>query len=218
MNGGCGRSRNPRAVPAVGASVLAFGAAFVAMRGLADPDRLTSAIGLVTIGAVSAVVGLTAEAFRYFPWAEKAQNLWRVSTTLSYANAGGLLLVMALLVALALQHDRRLVRLAVCQCAAGLVATASRGAVLAFALSACTVPWRQLQPAVRSTAIGVGAGLVAVATSAGGGIQPIVIVAVVVASLAAVVVPPSRGQWHFDRRRVLVALGVLALVAVLGRC
>lgn len=213
----------PGAFLPFGASMLGFVAAFLAMRGLDDRGRRIAAFGFVGIGAASAAGGLVAEALRAFPIAARAQQLWRVSTTLDYANAGGLMLAMALLVALGLDHRRRLTRLGVCLCAAALVATQSRGAVLAAALALCVVPLAQLAGELRALAVGTVAGLAVVAMSPGDSPRPFDIVVVVVAVLLTLLPPSAPGRWRrwctrpLDRRRMLgiLAATVIAL-ALLG--
>jgi len=191
-----------------GASILGFLAAFLVVRDLADGDRAVAGAALVGIGALSAAVGLVAEAVRSFPLAERAQHLWRVSTTLTYSNAAGLLFAMALLVAVGLDVNRRTVRLGVCLCTAGLVASQSRGAALALVIGALVVPWGNVRAALRPLVLGLAAGMVAVATSSGDGSQPVVIVAMLLCSGTAFVLGPGGGRWRTSRRRVVAALGV----------
>ena len=110
----------------LGASMVAFASAFLATRRLRSEYRVLATQLVVAVGAVSAAAGLVATAARWFPLAMPAQNLWRLSTTLTYSNAAGALLAVALLVGLGLEQRARTTQLMVCLCAAGLVATQSR--------------------------------------------------------------------------------------------
>ena len=118
----------------LGASMLAFAAAFVATRPLSGRARELAGLGVACLGAVGALLGFAGLIGRWFPLAMPAQGLWRLSSTLTYADAAGLVLGMCLLVALGLDLYPPLVRVAVCLSAAGLLATQSRGAYVAFAV------------------------------------------------------------------------------------
>jgi len=178
----------------LGASALGFGCAFLATRRLRGPHRDLAARFLVAVGAVSAAVGLVATALRWYPLAMPAQNLWRLSTTLTYANAAGALLAVALLLGLGLDPRSRVTRAMVCLCAAGLVATQSRGAVLAAVVGLVLVPLAQLRRTAPTVVVGVLGGLAVVATSNGGRGQPVAVLAVVACAVIATLVPPWRGR------------------------
>jgi hypothetical protein len=200
----------------LGASMLGFGAGFVATAGLDAGHRRAAAAVVLGFGAASAAVGLVAEAFRLYPVAARAQDLWRVSTTLTYANAGGLLLAMALLLGLGLDQRNRWVRLGVFLCLAGLAATQSRGAVLACVVALTLVPLSQLRAAGVALVTGVLVGLVAIATSSGDGVRPEVVVAAGL-GCGVVVLPGLLSSPRLSRRRqvglrvALVALSAAAL-------
>lgn len=198
----------------LGASMLGFLAAFLVMRHLGADRRPLAALVFALIGAGASAVGLVAVVVRWFPMAERAQNLWRLSTVLTYSNAAGLMLAMALLVGLGLDLDRRLARVAVCLCLAGLMATESRGAALALVLAIGLVPWAQLRSAIRPLALGAVAGAVVVATATGDAARPLTGLVVLVAVLAAAFVPPGTarrrpGKW-------LLIGGAAAAVALLA--
>ncbi len=193
-----------------GASMLGFLAAFLALRNLPDGSRGIAVTLLVLIGAVSAVVGLWAAAFRSYPLAMPAQGLWRTATSLTYSNAAGCLFAMALLVALGMSHGRRWHRVAVAVLVAALLATESRGAVLAFVVALPIVPVHQIGRATWSTLLGLGAGAVIVATSDGSAGRPAAFAAVIVAAGVAAFVPPARRP-HLDRRQ---GAGIAILVVV----
>ena len=204
----------------LGAGILAFAAGLVALDGVPPEWRRTVQASLLGIGALSAAAGIVAEAFRLWPLAARAQDLWRIGTTLTYANAAGVLLAMALLLGLGIELDRcaPLVRVGLCLCAAALIATQSRGALVACAVSIPFVPWARLRAALGPLAAGLGAGLVAVATSAGDGAEPLVIVVALCAVGLALLVGAGEGRrWSPTRRRAgaaavvgLVTAGALA--------
>jgi hypothetical protein len=200
-----------------GASMLGFLSAFLAMRNLPDPLRRSAAIGLVAIGSVSAVIGLWAVAFRSYPLAMPAQGLWRAATHLTYSNAAGAMFAICLLVAFGLTSQARWHRIAVCVLIGALVATESRGALLATLLALPVVPVRQLGRFSWSIFLGLIAGTVVVATCHGPAHQPAAFVGVVGAVLLAGALPPGRRP-RLNRRRVigiaLLVVGVLALAGV----
>src|SRR5580658_6093447 len=76
----------------LGASMVGFGAAFLATRHLDEKYRVVATQLITGVGAVSAAAGLVATTSRWYPLAMPAQNLWRLSTTLTYSNAAGALL------------------------------------------------------------------------------------------------------------------------------
>lgn len=195
-----------------GASMLGFLAAFLAIRHLPERSRQAAAAGVVAIGAVSAVVGLWAVAFRSFPLAMPAQGFWRAATTLTYSNAAGALFAMCLLIALGLSQRVPWHRVAIALIVAGLVATESRGALLALLVALPIVPVRQLGQAVWSALLGVGAGAVMVAASHGPGREPAAFAAVLVAGGLAWLLPPARRPQL--TRRQIAGVALLAVVAV----
>lgn len=199
----------------LGASILGFMAVFVVARGLAGGERSALAAAIVALGAISAAAGLVAEALRSFPLAERAQGLWRVATTLTYANAAGLLFAMALLLSVGWGARYRLTRLSTCLCAAGLVATQSRGAALAVVVGVLFVPWRTLLASLVPLLAGTAAGLVAVGTATGDSTHPVLVAAVVVTGTVALLAPPV-GELGAGMRRRAGSVLVPAMLAVLG--
>jgi len=173
----------------LGASMIGFGCAFLATRRLDDKYRVLATQLVVAVGAVSAAAGLVATTARWYPLAMPAQNLWRLSTTLTYSNAAGVLLAVALLAGLGLEQRAAVTKLMVCLCAAGLVATQSRGAVLGALVGVLVVPLAQLRRATVTVALGVLGGLAVVATSSGGSAQPLAALAVAAAVVLAVALP-----------------------------
>lgn len=208
----------------LGASMVAFVSAFLATRRLRATYRVLATQLVVAVGAVSAAAGLLATTARWYPLAMPAQNLWRLSTTLTYANAAGALLAVALLAGLGLEQRARTTQLMVCLCAAGLVATQSRGAVLGAIVGVVIVPLAQLRRAALTVGLGVLGGLAVVATSSGAQAQPVAMVAVVVSVVLAVALPRRSGSvglstnvagaWWGSMRKRAVVLAVLTVATI----
>jgi hypothetical protein len=199
-----------------GASMLGFLAAFLAMRNL--PGQLRGAAGavMVALGTVSAAIGLWAVAFRSYPLAMPAQGLWRASTHLTYSNAAGSMFAMCLLVALGFSGRSWWHRVAICALVAGLVATESRGALLATLLVLPIVPVRQLGRALWWIALGLAAGAATVATCNGSATQLPTFVGVLGCIVVAAVLPPARRP-RLNRRQIVgLVLLVVAVLAVAG--
>jgi len=198
----------------LGASMTAFLAAFLVVRRLDAGQRLGAAQALATIGAGAAVIGLAASVMRWFPLAMPAQNLWRLSTSLTYSDAAGMLLGMALLTGIALDQHRWLARVDVSLCMAGLVATQSRGAVLGVLVGACIVPVAAARRALRSILAGLVGGLVVVGTSSGSAHHPLVGVVVgVIIVVASGFRRPRHGR-RITRRQVRVTILATAMAVV----
>ena len=152
-----------------GASCLACAGAYAVVRPLRGPPRQLAGLAVACLGAAGALVGFAGLIWRWFPLAMPSQSLWRLSTTLTYADAAGLVLGMCLLVALGVDRHPLAVRLAVCLCAGGLLASQSRGACVAIACAAALVPWRRYAHLLVPLLAGAALGVVAVATVAGHG-------------------------------------------------
>ena len=73
----------------LGASMLAFAAAFVATRPLSGRARELAGLGVACLGTVGALLGFAGLIGRWFPLAMPAQGLWRLSSTLTYAERPG---------------------------------------------------------------------------------------------------------------------------------
>jgi hypothetical protein len=196
-----------------GASILAFAAAFTAVRPLPERSRQVAALAVACLGATGALIGLAGLAWRWYPMAMPAQGLWRLSTTLTYADAAGLALALCLLVALGTDVQPRLVRVSVCLCAAGLLATQSRGAYLAFLCACWLVPWHRYARFAVPLLCGVVLGVAAVASSSHHGAVPWLGV-VAVAAVGVAVLVPGRVRLQRPRLRVGLVTGVLVLGAV----
>lgn len=211
---GSGRQALP-----LGAAALAFAAAFAALRALPRTARQTAGLGLACLGGAVAFVGLVGLAGRWYPMAMPSQGLWRLSSTLTYADATGVFLAVCVLVALGCDRHPALVRLALCLGVGGLVATQSRGAAVALACGLLLVPRARLTRSLVPALCGVGVGVVAVATSPGKDVQPWLAVAlmvgVVVSLSSATAAACVRWARRTRRRRVVLAVaGLLTLVVV----
>ncbi len=200
----------------LGASILGFGAAFVTVRNLTRLQKELAGLFVGVVGAAGALVGFAGLTWRWYPMAMPAQHLWRLSTTLTYADAAGVFLAMGLLMALAGGPRPWVARVAVCLCAGGLIATQSRGAFLAFVCACALVPWRQylvfLVPLIAGTVLGV----VAVATSPLQGADPWLGIAVVALVAISMVWMPSTVSMTFARRQIVVVVVMLAAMIVTG--
>jgi O-antigen ligase len=204
--------------------MIGFAGAFLATRRLRDNYRVLATQLVVGLGAVSAAAGLLATAARWYPLAMPAQNLWRLATTLTYSNAAGALLAVALLTGLGLEQRAHTTQLMVCLCAAGLVATQSRGAVLGAIVGLVLVPLAQLRRAALTVGLGILGGLAVVATSSGPSAQPLAVLSVVAAVVLAVVLPRRSGAvglsttlagtWWGSARKRAVVLAVLAVATI----
>ena len=209
---------SPESFLPLGASMLAFAAAFAATRPLSGRPRELAALGMACLGAVGALLGFAGLIFRWYPLAMPAQGLWRLSSALTYADAAGLVLGMCLLVALGLDLYPPLVRVAVCLSAAGLLATQSRGAYVAFACACLLVPWRRYLRFLVPLAAGTALGVAAIFSSTDAGPVPwlaaLLLAAVLVSAVAAREV---KGFGRTTGARVLAgAVVVCAVVAMLA--
>src|SRR6202035_4322064 len=117
----------------LGASIIAFASAVAAGRPLVGRAREHAALAMAVLGAVGALAGFAGLMGRWFPLAMPAQGLWRLSSSLTYADAAGLAFGVCLLLALGCVRAPAVVRVVVCLNLAGLLATQSRGALIAVA-------------------------------------------------------------------------------------
>ena len=197
----------------LGASMLGFLASFLVVRRVGVAGRAGAGLVMATIGGGAAAIGVAACAMRWYPLAMPSQNLWRLATTITYSDAAGLLLGLALLVGMGLEVRNPLVRFDVALCAAGLVATQSRGAVLAVLVGAVLVPIGAIRAARWPLLAGLAAGLLVVGTSSGNARQPVVAVAVAALLGVGVLARASASGTGPRIRRVLPG-ATLALAAV----
>ena len=200
----------PGAFLPFGASVLAFLAAYLVVRALADRDRTRVALALVGVGAVLAGAGVVGVLGRWTPLTQHVGGSWRASTTLTYPAATAVVCALTVLVALACDLRSPLVRLAAATGVAGLLATQSHWELVALAAGALVVPRRRWADAVGTLACGAVAGVAVVATSTGSAPGPVAWV-VALGALAVSTVPVRLPDGR--RARVAATVAVLALAA-----
>ena len=193
-----------------GGSILAFAAAFAAVRPLVGRAREFAALAVALLGSVCALIGFAGLIWRWYPMAMSAQGLWRLSSTVTYADAAGLVLGMCILLALGCDRSPTLLRIGVCVMMGGLLATQSRGALLAVVCAGVLVPWRRYIRFVIPLVAGAGLGIAAVALSPESGAVPWL--GVVLATAVAIAVWDGRGMrraWSRPLSRVVVGAVVL---------
>jgi hypothetical protein len=207
---------DPKQFLPLGASMVGFAAAYAATRTLEGASRQMAGLGVAVLGGVGALLGLAGIVWRWFPLAIPSQGLWRLSSTLTYADAAGLVLGMCLFVALGLDLTPALVRVLVCLTAAGLLATQSRGAYVAFLGACLVVPWRRYLRFAIPLLAGIVVGGAAIASSPGHRAVPwlglLVVLAVAVSAVRwprALALPARTGT----RIVVVVVVLLVALVA-----
>jgi O-antigen ligase len=209
-------SGTPTSFLPFGASVLGFSASLAVVQPLSESSKQHMAVVIGGIGAAVAVVGFAGLTERWFPMAMPAQGLWRLSSTLTYSDAAGLLLVLSLLLGLGLNESKWLSRAIVCLCLAGAIAAQSRGALVALACGLPLVPLLRFRRFAVPLASGVAAGVVAVGTSSRATFTPVVglvITGALVFSVFAKPRPEGRSRRLVPRRRAhQVAIGSVVLV------
>ncbi len=208
----------PRSFLPLGASLLGFGAAFVAVRPLRGRARELGGLGMACLGAVGALIGFAGLVWRWYPMAIPTQGLWRLSTTLTYSDAAGLVLGMCLLVAMGVKTCPLLARVTVCLCAGGFLASQSRGAYVAVAFACLLVPWRRYVSLAIPLAAGIVLGVTAIISSPEK--TPVPWLAVVVVITCAV---SAITRWDISAYRVppsarvaLVVVGLALVVAAVA--
>jgi hypothetical protein len=197
----------------LGASLLGFMATFVVVRSLEPLHKDVAARVVAGLGAAGAIVGFIGLIWRWYPIAMPSQNLWRLSTTLTYADTAGLVFAVSLLLALGTGTRPWMVRLSVCLCAGGLLATQSRGPLVALACAAAVVPLSQYRLNLVPLTAGVGLGVVAIATSGSSRPAPWLGVTLIVALAVSLAWAPRGAGPPVPRARML-ALGAVGLLAV----
>ncbi len=169
---------------------------------------------MASLGALGALVGFAGLVWRWFPMAMPAQGLWRLSSTLTYADAAGLVFGVCLLLAFGCHQASAFVRVAVCLNAAALLATQSRGAVLACACACLFVPRSRYKELALSIGAGAGLGVAAIASSPQSHPVPWLGAVVVLAvGLALSARPGFAARWSSAHRRIATTGAVLCVVA-----
>ena len=150
----------------LGASIIAFAAAFASRSSVTDGVPATRPHWLWRgWGPFAALAGFVGLVWRWFPLAMPAQGLWRLSSSLTYADAAGLVFGICLLLALGSTRAPAVVRVVVCLNLAGLLATQSRGALLAVACGCFLVPARRFGALAVPLVAGLALGVAAIASS-----------------------------------------------------
>ena len=199
----------------LGASIIAFAAAFTAVRPLPTRERDQAALALAGLGAVAALAGFVGLVWRSFPLAMPAQGLWRLSSSLTYADAAGLVFGICLLLALGCTRAPAVVQVVVCLNLAGLVATQSRGALLAVACGCLLVPVRRFGALAVPLVAGLALGVAAIASSPDN--HPVPWLGVVfVLALALAVVPWRWGSRNWPGTVVRFFVCICAVCAAIG--
>jgi len=157
----------PRSFVPLGASFAGVLAGSLGVRVLESRARRAVTACVVAVGSVTALVGLVACDIRWYPEAMRGQDLWRLAGTLTYPNAAGLLTGMALALTLGSDFPARWRILSVAACSAGLVASESRGAMLATAVAGVLFLRSRIRRDFRPVVTGVCAGLVTIAGAHG---------------------------------------------------
>lgn len=160
-------AHTPSAFLPLGASMLAFLAAFLAVRLLVQGDRERVAIAIVALSTILAISGVAGVLARSSSLATLTGTVWRASSTLTDPEATALVCGIGAILALTLELRRPLVRVALCFCVTGLLATQSHWLLLAVGLAVPFIPVRRWPAAIWPLATGVTAGLAVIASSSG---------------------------------------------------
>jgi hypothetical protein len=209
-------AHHPAAFFPFGATLLGFLGAFVVVKALNDRDRGRVALSVVAVSALTATVGLVGVLWRIAPLAQHTNGFWQLSTPLTHPAGAAGMFAVAILLALGLDLDAPLVRVALCLMLAGLIATQSHWVLLALACGACFVPLRRWRHAPWPLACGVVAGCVVLASASSHlGSWPAAL-AVAAAAAAAGASAIRAGERPGPSRRGVVAAAVLLLLVVVG--
>lgn len=214
-NGAWGSLPVPLATLFVGAG--GFGLARAAAR--RGDGRSLLAI-LASVGVVVAATGIVGLAVHVEPFGMWATELWRAGTSLTYANAGGALLALAIPAAgvLLVRRETLLVRLAAVALIVGMFATLSRGAFLGLITGILVTVILGGRAAVgalaRPALVSIPAMAGLVPSIIGDVAHPIPAIAGLAATLALAAAPlPPLSTWA----RLAVATGLIAAVVMGAR-
>ena len=116
-----------------------------------------------------AAIGLFGVLFRSYPLAMRHQELWRLAATLTYANAAGLLLAMCAPVVATAPLSPASRRVALFLVLTAMVATLSRGPMVALAVALPFIPRPALRAAAWPALLAAGAGALLLSTASGAG-------------------------------------------------
>jgi len=141
----------------VAAMLVAMAAAVVVCRRTVAAGRELLRDGLVAVGALVAVTGWIGAATHTEPWGMMGENSWRASSTITYPNAAAALMAVAALTVLAERVARprsAWFAMVTTVLLAGLLATQSRGGLLALAVGGVVlVAALGLRPVLRATVV-----------------------------------------------------------------
>jgi hypothetical protein len=204
----------------LGASIVGFAAAFATAARLEPRGKEITGQAIAALGALGALIGFAGLIWRWFPMAMPAQGLWRLSSTVTYSDAAGLVLAVCLLVGLAGGPRPWVARISVCLCAGGLLAAQSRGAYVAFAVGCVVAPLRQYRLFLVPLLAGVALGIAAIKTSPSPHAVPWLAAAVICAvALSAAPSPPAKFLAVVRSQRFavgcIVIVGLVTAVVVL---
>ena len=204
-------AHHPAAFFPLGAVLFGFLGAFVVVKALNDRDRGRVALAVVIVSAVTATVGLVGVLWRIRPLAQHAGGFWQLSTPLTHPAGAAGMFAVALLLALGLDLDAPVVRVALCLMLAAVIGTQSHWVLLALACGAFFVPLERWRQAAWPLAMGVGAGVVVLASASSHlGSWPAALALGAAAAASALRLDASPGPSRF---RVAVAVVLLVLVA-----
>lgn len=202
----------------VAATLAAGWAAFAVGLAVARARGTDALLDLVVWAAVAVVViGLAGIAVHHAPWAQPSRGTWRLAGPFGYANAAAALLAMALAPAAwrAGQRPGRVSRALLALIALGLVATLSRGGLVAGAVALAAVarsgaaPRQVLMRPLLAAAVGAPAVLAAVA---GAPLAPL-LVGVGLVAATAIAAGPRRPRRPSPRPVVAALAATTAAVA-----
>jgi len=148
------------------AAAVAFGAAYLLARRCREPGERVLATRLLIFTAVGvALLSLVLWAADVEPWGLAFDGVWRLAGPFSYPNAAGLFFALASILNLA-RNERSWAERVICGATLGaaLLATASRGGMLALGVGLVVLGRRQLhaQTPVREAVKSLATGAIAV--------------------------------------------------------
>lgn len=194
-----------------GASVLGFAASLSTVSSFDERQREDASFFVGCLGALVALTGFMGLIWRWYPLAMMSQRTWRLASTITYSDCAGLVMAMCLVVALGMGRRVPASRVCVFLCMAGVLATQSRGAIIALVLGGAAVPWRRLLGYLTPLLAGIAVGALAVATSPSMRLQPWLGLALVAGTLLSALWSPSGLVPRVDRRMLLVVAAILVV-------
>lgn len=190
--------------------LVGFGAAYLTAKDLRPEDRVTVGKGVVGIGMIVAVSGVIGVIWRIDPWALQSDELWRLSGSLTYANAAAYLLAMIIPITV-IKEDDRFLQLSTYAAVAALIATLSRGGLLVALIAAAFVAKSLIKSRASAIVFGSMSGMVALALAGRPGPQWVIALALIMGAVGTL--------WLHRRPRLLIAAAAVGLIAafIIGR-